>query len=123
MIHRHRGNRRRRDYLKAKRKIKIVHDLNDYWYYKYPGMYIKGKIHCSCPMCAAKTNGTINKSKGPVDVQTRRYGDKEYTHIVGDRIPCTNHRLGKKNWKMSDAKKIESMKSQEREYIDLIEYA
>lgn len=25
-------------------------------YKKYPGMYSKQKIRCSCPMCSAKTN-------------------------------------------------------------------
>lgn len=37
-----------------RRKKKLIHKLNDYWYYKYDGQYSKGKIHCSCPMCRGK---------------------------------------------------------------------
>ncbi len=33
------------------RKKRIIHDMNDYWYYRYDGILSKGKIHCSCPMC------------------------------------------------------------------------
>lgn len=36
------------------RKKRIIHDMNDYWYYRYDGILSKGKIHCSCPMCRLK---------------------------------------------------------------------
>lgn len=38
------------------RKKRIIKGLNDYWVYKHEGMLSKGKIHCSCYMCAGKTN-------------------------------------------------------------------
>lgn len=70
------------------RKKRIVHDCYyniDNWY-NCDGKYSKGKIHCSCGMCRAKTN---NKSW------------KKRT-IHGNYEP--NH-----NWKPSDLRKIEKM--------------
>ena len=93
MIHRHRGNRRWMTYRKAKRKARIVHELNDYWYYPHFGQYRKGKIHCSCPRCAAKTNG-----KRPVNIY---YG--------------TNGRF-ENNYKWSDRKRMVAMAQDELDY-------
>lgn len=98
LIRRHRGNRRYTTFVKAKRKAKIVHEMNDYWHYKYFGQYRKGKIHCSCPLCAAKTNNQINKSRGPLS-QNRRLS----------RLSVTNSRYGKKNYKISERRKIDKM--------------
>ena len=100
MIRHHRGNRRHQDDLKAKRKQNIVHELGDYWHYDHFGQYRKGKIHCSCPMCAGKTNAKINKSGGPVSSDARR---------KGCRLSVTNDRCGKKHWKHSDRIKVEKM--------------
>lgn len=36
------------------RKKRIIHDMYDYWYYRYEGKLSKGKIHCSCSMCRLK---------------------------------------------------------------------
>lgn len=74
--------RRYKNYTKAKRKAKIVHDQNNYWYYPHFGQYVKGKINCSCPMCRRKT---------------RNRGIAAYYH-------------GAYNWKPSDKKKIDSLK-------------
>lgn len=38
-----------------KRKKRIIKDLNNYWYYKHDGELSKGKIHCSCKLCRAKS--------------------------------------------------------------------
>jgi hypothetical protein len=38
-----------------KRKKRIIHNINDYWHYKYEGELSKGKIHCSCKLCSSKT--------------------------------------------------------------------
>ena len=67
-----------------KRKKNISEHCYGYDWYQVDGAYSKGKIHCSCPLCSAKTN---NK---------RRHG---YNHS--------------KNWKPSDLKKIEDMDYQE----------
>lgn len=117
MIRHHRGNRRDMTETKAKRKANIVHMLGDYWYYPHFGQYRKGKIHCSCPMCAAKTNTSINKSRGPVykspvDPDT----GLSLTGNRGSRLTLTNYRLGKKNYKHSDRKKVEGMLEQLKTY-------
>jgi hypothetical protein len=113
MIHRNRGNRRDITESKVERKKRIIHKLNDYWFYKHEGMLRKGKIHCSCPMCAAKTNAKYSKSRGPVFDKTatnpltgNHYGRR------GNRVPATNCRYGKKNWKISDRKKIDKYREQ-----------
>lgn len=36
-----------------------------YYFVKHEGMLRKGKIHCSCPMCSAKTNNKRNRCYGP----------------------------------------------------------
>ena len=107
MIHKNRGNRRKTDYAKAIRKQEIAHDLHDYWRYPSLGYYRKGKIHCSCPMCSAKTNDRINKSNGAVDGSGRD----------GNRMTGTHRRYGKKNWKHSDKRKIDSMADQFLQFI------
>ena len=119
MIHHHRGNRRDVAEAKAKRKARIVHEQNDYWFYPHFGQYRKGKIHCSCPMCAQKTNASYSKSRGavyqtPVDEETG-FGR---TGRRGCRIPSTNGRFGKKNWKNSDRKKVEGMLNREKEFFE-----
>ena len=45
------------------RKKRIVHEMNDYWIYKYDGQYSKGKIHCSCGMCMIKTRNKKYKRR------------------------------------------------------------
>ena len=105
MIHNNRGNRRKTNYKKAIRKAKIIKNLHNYWNYKSLHELVKGKIHCSCPMCKAKTNNSMNKSKGPID------GNRSFC-----RLACTNYRYGKKYWKISDRKKIDSMNNKKEEY-------
>lgn len=57
---RSRAERRKLRYKKIKRKKKIAKEVYGFPYYHEDGKYSKGKIHCSCPMCSAKTN-TIGK--------------------------------------------------------------
>ena len=57
--------RRYKDYTKAKRKRNIdisrnrwatgADGIHMYTWYKHLHQYSKNKIHCSCPMCRAKT--------------------------------------------------------------------
>ena len=105
MIHKNRGNRRKTDWAKAIRKQRITHEQNDYYQYPSLGSFRKGKIHCSCPLCSAKTNDGINKSRGPVD------GGHS------SRLTGTHMRYGKKNWKISDKKKIDKLEYQFSEYF------
>ena len=105
MIHKNRGTRRKQNYTKARRKARIIHNLNDYWSYNSLHELSKGKIHCSCPRCSEKTNGKINKSNGPID------GKRNFC-----KLAVTNERYGRKNWKTSDKRKIDNMKNQKEEY-------
>ena len=53
-----RATRRKNNWRKAKRKEWITHHVYGWpegWYNNLHE-YSKGKIHCSCPICAAKTN-------------------------------------------------------------------
>ena len=54
-MYRTRAWRRHKNYVKAKRKARIVQEQNNYWYYPHFGQFIKGKINCSCPMCRRKS--------------------------------------------------------------------
>ena len=79
------------------RKKRIIHQYAciDKWY-NCDGKYDKGKIHCSCGMCRAKTN---NKSW------------KKRT-IHANYAP--NH-----NWKAADRRKIDRMEYVEDSYASL----
>lgn len=123
MIHRHRGNRRKQNYRKAIRKEKIAkqvyHFEDGHNYYNHLNQFSKNKIHCSCPMCKEKTNQKFNKSRGPVSHFEKHFSDdKIYTIIKGSRIPRTNKRYGKKNYKHSDHIKIDRMVDQYKEYLN-----
>lgn len=56
-FHRHRGNRRKQDWKKARKKFSIVRQWSAFHdCLPEVGRLRKGKIHCSCFMCRAKTN-------------------------------------------------------------------
>lgn len=62
------GENRRISIIKALRKKRIDKNVHVYFdrdgYYENLHQYSKNKIHCSCPMCAAKTRGkTIARFK------------------------------------------------------------
>ena len=105
---RNREWRRKKDFSKAIRKRKL--DFHNYWwgfytdsssnpldfsvrrgFYDNLHQYSKNKIHCSCPMCSAKTR---NKGK--------RRKRKNYAPSI--------------NYKISDKRKIESMINNIKEY-------
>lgn len=63
------GENRRRSIIKALRKKRIDQDIYGYLdrehgYYKNLHQYSKNKIHCSCPICSAKSNKY--KGRGPL---------------------------------------------------------
>lgn len=66
------GENRRKSILKALRKRRIDKDIytyhgRSYGYYDNLHQYSKNKIHCSCPMCSAKTrNKGHSKLKGMI---------------------------------------------------------
>lgn len=50
---------RSRDYYRKMRARAIKHKKHisaHYWHYKFDGQYSKGKVHCSCPDCSAKSS-------------------------------------------------------------------
>ena len=84
------AERRHKNMAKAIRKKKLSKIIyGDYELYKNLHQYSKNKIHCSCPLCAAKTNSRYFQGF---------------------------HRLGKKNWDIKDLKKLESLIDSEKEY-------
>ena len=50
------AEKRHNDWTKAIRKQKICKERDGSEWYPHLHQYSKGKIHCSCPICAAKTN-------------------------------------------------------------------
>lgn len=53
------AERRHNDWTKAIRKMKICRDNYGWQYYDNLHQYSKNKIHCSCPMCSAKTGNLL----------------------------------------------------------------
>lgn len=77
------AEKRHNDWKKAIRKKKIINAYG--WdYYDNLHQYSKNKIHCSCPICSAKTGKRKNR-------------------IIGE---------GGKNWSISDERRIEEMEEQ-----------
>ena len=62
----------------------LSNNPNDWDMYDNLHQYSKNKIHCSCPLCACKTN------------------NKKRRKLHGNYLPS-------KNWKASDLRKIEKM--------------
>lgn len=60
-------------YTHIERKKKIIKEQHNYWNYKFDGVLSKGKIHCSCWMCSAKTN-----VHGPKMSDLRKIEDMNY---------------------------------------------
>ena len=77
------------------RKKRINHALNDYWNYKFEGQLSKGKIHCSCGACMAKT-----RNKG----YKRRHIHGNYSKNL--------------NWSHTDACKLKAMDQQIEDLIN-----
>lgn len=64
-----RAYKRKKDFAKAIRKKKLDREVTCYFdpefgMYKFLHQYSKGKIHCSCPSCSAKTKNKGKRSRG-----------------------------------------------------------
>ena len=86
------GYNRRVSRKKALRKQKIAKKLYGGERFDNLHQYSKNKVHCSCPCCSRKTN---NKGK--------------------NRLKSGNYNPSK-DWKHSDAQKIESTEQKLQEY-------
>jgi hypothetical protein len=92
MIHKNRANRRRVRYNKSKRKYNILKDI-----YKYSDTELakidllslsKAKVHCSCSICAVKSNqimGVRCKSDRTLSLRDRR-NNLAYTTAIEELI-------------------------------------
>jgi hypothetical protein len=78
------GENRRRSIVKALRKRRIDHDVYyhlgttkdpEAGYYKNLHQYSKNKIHCSCPICSAKTRNKGHKISDVRKIQKLEYKD------------------------------------------------
>lgn len=141
-----RGERRKRDFSKAKRKEEITREVyhmdplfEEGWhYYDALHQYSKNKIHCSCPSCSMLEKTNLKRVKG------KGYGKRgERTREMWARPPVieydengnvvvcipgipkggycptmgvTNERRGK-NWSMADIKRIQEMNESMKEYF------
>ena len=81
---------RKKSFLKAKRKRNICKHIYGWEYYDNLHQYSKNKIHCSCPMCSAKTN---NKGR--------------YAYFSGSI-----------NWSIRDRRQLDEMDYDEEEEIE-----
>lgn len=89
-----RAKRRHNDVKKAIRKRKITQEVyGEKNYYDNLHQYSKNKIHCSCPLCSGKTSPKKNG---------------HYYGLTGST----------KSYHSSDAKKMEEMEEQEKEYMN-----
>lgn len=86
--------KRHNDWKKAIRKKNICEQVYGIEYYNNLHQYSKNKVHCSCPLCAAKTGDTHSNRK----------------------ITGTHQRYGKKNWKIGDKRKIQVLNDKLKEY-------
>ena len=86
---RDRGYLRRERAKHIKRRKRIS---KHYWYVEHDGYLDKGKIHCSCPFCSAKTR---NKGK-------RRQNAHGFSPAI--------------NYKISDLKKIQRLEFSEEDF-------
>ena len=79
---------RENNWKHALRKRRIAREVLKWDYYNNLHQYSKNKIHCSCPLCSAKTN-----NKGKARLRSGNYDPS-------------------KNWKHSELQKIQSMNEQ-----------
>ena len=70
-----RAERRKKNFSKIHHKKKLAKEIYGSDYYEYDGQYSKGKIHCSCPLCSAKTN---NKGRYGQSINYKHSENQKY---------------------------------------------
>ena len=75
-----RAERRKNDYNKAVRKKNIAEHNYGFSYYDNLHQYSKNKVHCSCPLCAGKTDtnskhGMTHSDKLKIDSMNAKLDD------------------------------------------------
>lgn len=77
------AEKRHNDWHKALRKRKIDRFLCSSWnvdWYDNLHQYSKNKIHCSCPLCNAKTNSKKAGKRGPA-VSRTMHDERQYIEM------------------------------------------
>lgn len=96
--------RRYKNYTKAKRKRDIdkaktrpwvsPDEIEDYLWYRHLHQYSKGKIHCSCPMCRAKTKRNdyyvVGHSYTMADLRKMMRMAASEEEYYGEKLECDN---------------------------------
>lgn len=76
----------RANHIRRKKRItRHYWDTDRFPYYKFDGMYSKNKIHCSCPLCAAKTNNKGCKWKSGSG-KNWKHSDLQRLQLLHDQI-------------------------------------
>ena len=87
-------NRSRSYYRDMREKhIKRKKKLAYWWHNPFDGMYSKGKVHCSCPMCSSKTNLKKHGKYRSLGNWSFSCGGKCYTHQDAKRISAMDQDL------------------------------
>ena len=68
----------RQKHIRRKKRI-TAHYPSGTSYYRFDGMYSKGKIHCSCPLCSEKA---LTRGHNPTVQEKRRMGRKRRFYSV-----------------------------------------
>lgn len=68
----------RKERAKHIRRKKRICERYGWAYYEDDGRYSKGKIHCSCPLCAAKSKNGNWKHSDLIKIERLKQQEKEY---------------------------------------------
>ena len=83
---RNKAEKRHNDWRKAIRKRNIVHHIygwSEGWYDNLH-QYSKNKVHCSCPMCSAKTRNKGRHRKYAPAINYRRMDMRRQMAMTAD---------------------------------------
>ena len=71
---------------KALRKRRIAREICGWEMYDNLHQYSKNKIHCSCPLCRAKTNMKNMKWKSGNEAKNWKHSDIQKIQLLHDQI-------------------------------------
>lgn len=87
MIHKNRGNRRKKNWQKAMRRKELCIALAGASRFDHDGQYIKSGALCGCPLCRhGKTNKqNYKKLIGPGGISSKNYSPADLRKIVAGK--------------------------------------
>lgn len=74
----------RKKHILRKKRINQMHHADMGWY-KFDGMYSKGKIHCSCYMCAFRKYNKNEKTESDMR-RIEKMNQREHDYFEGELI-------------------------------------